>query len=192
MFRRLINDAKTAASAVVLRYVARASVAVPFVIAAGFATAAITIMLVERYGSLAAYWMLAGGFCVIGMIAALVVTVKEQEEEVAEAKAEQSDTPSVAQEVAMQAPLALLSAVMASPFGPTSALSMVKVLGRNIPLVVLLAISAFLMWPRDEQAAATSAADNPQEPPAPDNEQLARKFARSKPNGVYTGDDARL
>lgn len=50
MFAGLINQAKSAASHLILKYVARASVAVSFVIAAGFAFAAITVMLVERFG----------------------------------------------------------------------------------------------------------------------------------------------
>ncbi len=48
MLRGLINDAKSAAGRVVAKYAVRASVAVPFVIALGFATAGITLMLVER------------------------------------------------------------------------------------------------------------------------------------------------
>jgi hypothetical protein len=42
MFQGLINNAKSAVSGLVLKYVARASVAVPFVIALGFALAALT------------------------------------------------------------------------------------------------------------------------------------------------------
>ena len=45
-------------------------------------------MLVERFGPIAAYLMVAGGFTLIGLIAALVVSVKEQEEEVADKQAE--------------------------------------------------------------------------------------------------------
>jgi hypothetical protein len=62
MFRGLINDAKSTAGALVAKYLARASMAVPFVAALGFVTAAITLMLVERFGHIAAYWMVAGGF----------------------------------------------------------------------------------------------------------------------------------
>jgi hypothetical protein len=43
VFAGLINQAKSAASHLVLKYVARASVAVPFVIAAGFAIAGLTL-----------------------------------------------------------------------------------------------------------------------------------------------------
>ena len=171
MFRGLISDAKAAAGAVIVKYVARASVAIPFLIAAGFATAAITVMLVDRYGAPTAYWAVAGAFTAIGLVAALVVTVKEQEEVVAEAKAEE---PGVAAEVAMQAPLAL-SALLASPLGPSSALGILRVLGRNLPLVLLLVIIGVLMWPR-EDADATEPANADAEPPAP------------RPNGAYPAD----
>ena len=92
MFAGLINQAKSAVSGLVLKYVARASVAVPFVIAAGFALAALTVMLVERFGHVTAYWLLAGGLAAIGIIAAIVVSVKEHEEEKAEQLAEHADT----------------------------------------------------------------------------------------------------
>ena len=61
MFTGLLHSAKSAVSGLLLKYVARASVAIPFVIAAGFALAACTMMLVERFGQVAAYWMVAGG-----------------------------------------------------------------------------------------------------------------------------------
>jgi hypothetical protein len=182
VFRGLISDAKAAAGAVIVKYVARASVAVPFLIAAGFATAALTVMLVDRFGPQTAYWMVAGGFTLIGAVAMLVVTVKEQEEEVAEAEAVAADTPEVAKEVAVQAPLALLSALLASPMGPTSALGIARLLGRNLPLVLLLVVAGFLLWPTEpkpEGEAEEAAAPEP--PPAP------------RPNGVYPeGGEARV
>src|ERR1700738_4664226 len=112
MFRRLINDAKAAAGSLVGKYLVRMSVAVPFIVAVGFAVAAITVMLAHRFGAVTAYWMVAGGFTLIGLLAAFVVSVKEQEEEIAENQAEASDTASVgtdaAAQAAVQAPLALI------------------------------------------------------------------------------------
>ena len=112
MFAGLINQAKSAASHLVLKYVARASVAVPFVIAAGFALAAITVMLVERFGHVMAYWLVAGGLALIGVIASIVVSVREHEEEVAEQQAEKTDTDEVVSDATAQAlaqtPIALL------------------------------------------------------------------------------------
>ena len=88
MFAGLINQAKSAASNLVLKYVARASVVVPFVIALGFGLAAITAMLVERFGHITAYWIAAGGLALIGLVAAIVVSVKAHEEVIAEQEAE--------------------------------------------------------------------------------------------------------
>src|SRR5947207_766880 len=107
-----MNQTKAAVSGLVLKYVARASVAVPFVIALGFALAAITVMLVQRFGHVAGYWIMAGGLAAIGVIAAIAVSVKEHEEEVAEQKAEETDTQGVATDATVQAitqaPIALL------------------------------------------------------------------------------------
>jgi len=170
MFRGLLNDAKSAVSALIVKYLARASVAVPFLIAVGFAIAAITLMLVEQYGHITAYWIMAGGLALIGAVAALVVSVKEQEEDAAEQAAEESETATssttaAVAEAATQAPLAMLGALSALPIGPTSLMPAVRLLARNLPLVVLLALIAMLFWPA-EPAQATGeeqAADDDEE-----------------------------
>src|SRR5262249_52795158 len=119
VFAGLINHAKAAASHVVFMYLARASVAIPFVIALGFALAAITAMLVDRFGHVATYWMVAGGLAGIGIIAALVVSSKEHEHEVAEKVAEQTNTQEAISDATAQAllqtPIALLGALFATP-----------------------------------------------------------------------------
>jgi hypothetical protein len=53
--------------------------------ALGFATAGITLMLVERFGHRNAYFMVAGGFTAIGFLAALIVRNKEHKEVAADA-----------------------------------------------------------------------------------------------------------
>ncbi len=156
MFRGLLNDAKSAASALIAKYLARASVAVPFLIAAGFAVAAITLMLVEQYGHITAYWIMAGGLVLIGAVASLVVSVKEQDEEAAEKAAEEAASPSATAavaEAATQAPLAMLGALSALPVGPASLMPAVRLLARNLPLVVLLTLIAMLFWPTDSAEA---------------------------------------
>jgi hypothetical protein len=186
MFRGLINDAKSAASSVILKYVARASVAIPFLIAAGFAVAAITVMLVNSYGHVTAYWIMAGGLAVIGVVASLAVSVKEHGEEVADQQAEQADTSEMAAEVAKQAPLAMLGALFAMPGGGTAALKLAQVLGRNFPLVLLLVLIGALFWP-SEPAAEVQEEVEPVEPlttpspaPSPDG------FDRPSAGGAYT------
>jgi hypothetical protein len=163
MFRALVNDIKSAAGSLVARYVVRASVAVPFFAAAGFATAAVTLMLIESYGAIAAAWIVAGGFAAIGVVAAAVVSAKEQEEEVAEARAAEADTGKVTSaavtQVAEQIPLALLGALLSTPFGPNALAGGAKVIARNIPLVVLIAVLGLLLRPSNSEPSTDAEAD---------------------------------
>ena len=179
MFAGLINKAKDAASHLVLRYVARASVAVPFVIAVGFALAAITVMLVQRLGQVTAYWIMAAGLAAVGAVAAIAVTVKEHEEEAAEHKAEQADTQEVVDDATAQAltqaPVALIGALLTSPGGATTALKVARILGRNFPLVLLLVMIGALFWP-----SQTPAEDASRQADAPE--------AERKPNGFQPAD----
>jgi len=155
VFRKLMNDVKSAAVSTLTKYAVRMSVAVPFLVAAGFGTAAVTVMLVERFGSLKAYGTMAGGFAVIGLISVLAVAVKEHEDVAADTAAEQSDTADVATDAAAQAavqlPLALLRAFATTPMGPSAAVSGAKALGRNWPMVLLLAFIGLLFWPLEHK-----------------------------------------
>jgi MFS family permease len=169
VFRGLINDVKSAAGSVVEKYAARASVAVPFIIALGFATAGVTLMLVERFGHRNAYLMVAGGFTALGLLAALIVWTKEHDEVVAEEQAVKADTADVASDTAaaaVQIPLALLGALFTSPAAPSSVLSLARVLGRNLPLVLVLVALGILFWPKsaEETMADEDAADDAVDP----------------------------
>ena len=170
MFRGLINDAKTAAGSVITKYAARASVAVPFIIALGFVTAGVTLTLVERFGHRNAYFMVAGGFLVLGLLAATIVSVKEHDDVVADEQASKADTADVASDAAaaaaVQMPLALLGALFSSPAGPSSLLSIARVLGRHLPLVLMLVAMGVLFWPASAEETvadgdANDAADDP-------------------------------
>ena len=175
MFAGLINNAKAAVSGLVLKYVARASVAIPFVIALGFALAAIAVMLVERFGHVAGYWIMAGGLALIGVVAAIAVSVKEHEDEVAEEKAEHAETREVVDDATtqamMQAPIALLGALFTSPGGATTALKVARLLGRNFPLVLLLVMIGALFWPTETAASEAESRE-----------------AGAKPNGFQPAD----
>ena len=96
---------------------------------------------------------MAGAFTAIGLVAALVVGLKEQEEEIAEAVAEKTDTAAVATDAAAQAavqmPIALLGTLLSSPAGPVSVAGLARMVGRNLPLVALLALIALMFWPNE-------------------------------------------
>jgi hypothetical protein len=50
MFESIISDANSSAGSFVAKYLARASVVVPFAIALGFATASVSLILSARFG----------------------------------------------------------------------------------------------------------------------------------------------
>jgi hypothetical protein len=155
VFKGLIDDVKSAAAAFVVTYLARASVAVPFLVALGLATAAVGLELTERFGARNALWILAGGFCTVGLLAAFAVTMKEQQEEMEAAEEQQRGeagigemTSAAATQAATQLPAALLGALMQSP--SLAALPIERTLKRHMPVVVLVLLVVLLFWPTEQ------------------------------------------
>ena len=87
----------------------------------------------------------------IGVVASIVVSIKEHGEEVAEQQAAKTDTEELVSdataEALVQTPIALLGALMTVPGGTSGALGAARVLGRNWPLVLLLVMIGALFWP---------------------------------------------
>ena len=87
----------------------------------------------------------------LALIASIVVSVKEHEEEVAEQQATKTETEGVVSDATAQAlvqtPIALLGALMTMPGGSAGALSAVRLLARNLPLGLLLVMIGMLFWP---------------------------------------------
>lgn len=121
--------------------------------AAGFALAAVTVMLVERFGHVMGYWLVAGGLALIGITASIVVSAKERKQETAEQEAEKTDTQGVVSDAAadavVQAPIALLGALATLPGGAAGAVGAARAFGRHWPLIVLLAAIGALFWPTE-------------------------------------------
>jgi hypothetical protein len=163
MFRGLINNAKSAAGNLVAKYLARVSVAVPFVVAGGFALAALTAWLTERYGAVTAYWSMAGVLVALGVLASLLVSAKENREDAADLEGEKADTSATMSaataDALAQAPLAALGAVFAVPGGPATALSAARLVGRNWPLAVLIFLIGALFYPAKRTAEGEASVD---------------------------------
>jgi len=151
MFRGVLDSVKNAASNLVAKYLARASVALPFMLAVGFALAGATVTLAQRFGSLTAYWAMAGLSCLAGVVAAVFVSAKERNEEAAEKAAEKTDTSSTVSDATAaamaQAPIALLGSIFSIPGGAATVLSAARVVGRNWPMAALLLFIGGLIWP---------------------------------------------
>ena len=160
MFESVIRNARRSANALLAKYFARAVVAVPFVVAASFATAAGTLALVEEFGAQKAYLIVALAFTVLGTLAAIVVSVKESEPEPAEAPVVSAAVggPLDTAEDAF-APVAMLLPLLTSPLGLSTALGLARRTLRNVPLLVLIASVALLSWPADSRSDAAPAGD---------------------------------
>ena len=77
MFQQLLAEVRTAAGAAASKYALRALLAVPFVLAIGFATAAVNLMLIERFGTMAAYLSVSSIFFALGVLARFVSRSKK-------------------------------------------------------------------------------------------------------------------
>ena len=198
MFKGIINDATSAAHALVVRIAARASIVVPFLIALGFATAAVTVWLIDRYGARDACFIVAGAFVVIGLIAMIVVRSNEYDVAVPEMKATESETAEMASDTvsaaAQQIPLAVIGSLLTLPGGPSSVLSAGRVVVRNWPLVFLLGGIGFLLSAKSKTGSsagdvgATAADRFRQRPDERDNELRTADVPRDsgmRANGIY-------
>ncbi len=157
MLEGVINDARRAASRLLATYLGRAVVAVPFVFAAGFATAAATLWLIDQFGTQIAYWIMALGFAIVGLIASVIVTVKEEEVEQAaeEEEKEAAASSPLATAESVLAPAAMLLPFLNSSAGLSTSAKLAKYGLKFIPIMVLAALLTALLWPLGEQESKT-------------------------------------
>jgi hypothetical protein len=157
MFDRIFRRAERKIDSVVSKYVRRAIVAVPLLIASLFATAAISVKVVEVYGPVNGYAMMAGGFAALAALIALFAltgqaTPVEQAEAAAAKDAEQvkrdDESPLV--------PPELLSIIMAAV--PVALPGVARTAARNLPMLVALAIIGYLFSRYTSNSGSDSAA----------------------------------
>lgn len=143
MFDRLFRRAERKIDTVIAKYVRRAIVAVPLVIAALFATAAIAVKLVELYGPVNGYAMMAGGFAALAAVVALfALTGQSTPVENAEAASERTAEDLKAEDDAPFVPPELLSVIAAA--APVALPGVARAAARNLPMLVALAIIGYL------------------------------------------------
>jgi hypothetical protein len=73
MLQGLFKRAENKIDSVVAKYVGRVTTAIPLLIASGFATAALTVKLIEMYGAVVGCSLMAVLFAIIGLITMAVV-----------------------------------------------------------------------------------------------------------------------
>jgi MFS family permease len=151
LLRRFLDRAKTAASSVALGLAMRGAAGVLFALSGCFVIAAIAGMLVDRFGAAKAYWLMTAGLVIVGLIAAVVVAIKEECDERQEQEASAKLVETAAAEAVTQMPIALAAAALSTQAGASTALSLARVLGRHWPLVILVGGIGALVWPSDGQ-----------------------------------------
>lgn len=162
MLEGLVQPIARAVESAVARYATWAAVAVLFFIAGGFATAAITIKLTELYGALTAYSFIAGGFALLGLVVAVIARI------VLSRPAVESTQPAAAQASAegeenTQSELPIPPDVVMAAFSsaaPVAAPLVIRSVLRNLPLLIILAVAAYLfsLTGRDMQASEPATA----------------------------------
>ena len=147
MFQGLLKRAERSLDSVVAKFVGRAMVAVPLLVAAGFATAALAVKLVTLYGHVTAYALMAALFAVIGLITMAIVAIEQRpasetaatESEASAGDTSEEATPDVADLFGPEVRSVLASAA------PVALPGMLRGVGRNLPLILVLAIIAVVI-----------------------------------------------
>ena len=162
MFQSIVNRAQQSIESLVNKYMTRVAVAVPFVLALGFATAAAMVWLSQNFGSLNAYLIIAGAFTFVGILAASFIAL--------------SSPPAIAA-VVVQQPLAetnaeaivdgalnnqeLLLALLGTA-GPAALPVLLRMLARNAPLVLVVLLIGYLLLSDAKSGNSEPMAASPQ------------------------------
>lgn len=159
MFSALTARFRRSVSSTLGSVMARIAIGVLFIFAAGFGLAALTLALIDRFGSQTAYWILAGGFAVLGGLAVAIVSAKEEDESAEAAQADAGTTAAVADAVfspqnALTVASTLAPMLLHSSHAST-ALGAARLVLRNMPLLILALLITVLTWPFDKMRTAS-------------------------------------
>ena len=150
MFQGIINRAQRSVKALVSTYMLRMAVAVPFIVSLGFMTAAAVVWLTREYGSLTAYAVLACFFALAGAVAMAVIAISSADTEVpiaSQAANQQSIDPAKTSTFDPDLIFTALGAV-----GPMAIPAVLRLLGRNLPLLVGVLVLAYLLLSESEKS----------------------------------------
>jgi hypothetical protein len=147
MFEGLVTRAQRSIDSLVSKYVTRLAVAVPFLVALGFGTAAGSARLTEDYGSTTAHAIMAASFAGLGLIAALAIALNGSRS--APATADASSPPAEAAigvegKDGALTPELLLTVLGAA--GPAAISPLIRLALKNLPLVLLAVILAYVLF----------------------------------------------
>jgi hypothetical protein len=144
MFEGVIKRAERSIDALVAKYVSRAIVAVPLIVAGGFGTAALTVKLVEVYGQVTAYGIAAAGFAVLAIAAAAIGLGSTPTVEPAVAPVAEKPSEAVEEGVPMESLLTPELMGVLSTAAPLALPPVMRATMRNLPLLLVMAVIAYV------------------------------------------------
>ena len=158
MMQGIVNRAQRSVDLLVTKYVTRIAVAVPFVIALGFGTAAASAKLAEMYGSIIANSVLAATFCLVGLIAASVIALSGPKQAEAVTGADATTAAAVGMKEAAVSQDLLLTTLAA--VGPAALPAVLRLVFRNLPVMLAVAVILYILFSqRSAEAGGTPAND---------------------------------
>lgn len=150
MLQSLFKRAEATVDNAIAVALARALVALPFLIAAGFATAALAAYLYREFGSETGNVVMAGLFVLIGAITAAAVAARSTASAAERSSAPAETTERKAEETDPEAPLLdpmdreVVAATLAA-VGPMAIPFVVRAVVRNLPLFAAVAAAGFIL-----------------------------------------------
>lgn len=173
MFQALFKRAQATVDSAISDVLNRVLLAIPFVIAVGFAMAAAWTELYERMGSTGANLSIAGAFAVLGLVMAPFLIGKSSvpgtteqtgEQASASGQATGSEEPAIPGLGAIGEVDGELVRSVVTAIGPTAVPFVLRNLVRNLPLVILAAAAIFVMM---QMSSGSGTAGEPEADPEP-------------------------
>lgn len=165
IFGSVIRRAEHAVENIVDQTLARVIVAIPLLVAAGFATASASVFLNAKYGPELGHLIMASVFAAIGLVAAIVVSVKSNgktdtqtaiEERSTQAPGDAAEAQGDATTPLTSSERELVNALLASA-APIAVPGLLRILLRNIPILLALLAAIFVMTRRTDDVGVPPA-----------------------------------
>jgi hypothetical protein len=173
MFEGIIRRAQQSVDQVLAKLAGRAAVAVPFLVAFGFATAAAAIWLVREFGAVTGNLIMAVAFAILGSIAAAVVARSQAPSEPspaevrAEAEAREAAAAGEPEDAFdYNALLSDSAQKLALAAGPALVPLVFRFVARNLPLLISLVLAMFFLTRAKTEPVAAAAPVPPAPAPA--------------------------
>jgi len=146
MFQSLLKRAEATVDNVVAGLVVKAIVAIPFLIAFGFVTAAATLYVNRAFGPEAGYLIMTAAFLVLGAFGAMLAGSRapSASDQVAEPAQAADESGSSTEPDLANADRELMTAALTA-IGPVAAPALVRLAVRNLPLIVAVAAAGFVL-----------------------------------------------